>query len=151
MKYVVLVALSVLVGLQSQSAGQELSQSEQVRIAVQQICPVSGQKLGAHGQPIPVKLGEEEVYLCCQGCTGRNVNTQHWQTIHTNFARSQGSCPVMKEKLPASPKWAIADGRIVYVCCPSCVEKVAEDPKPYIKAVDDLYVAYLRARQNARR
>jgi hypothetical protein len=143
--------LSVLVSQQSQTVGEEISKSEQIRIAVQQICPVSGQKLGAHGQPVPVKVGEEVVYLCCKGCTSSKVNAQHWQTIHANFAKAQGNCPVMKKKLPASPKWTIVSGRIVYVCCPPCTGKIAADLKNYLKAVDDLYVAYLKAQQPPRR
>ena len=40
---------------------------EKMRIAVQNICPVSGEKLGAHGEPIKVTVGEkkEEIFLCC--------------------------------------------------------------------------------------
>jgi hypothetical protein len=150
MKYVILTALTFALGSQSHSVAQEVSKTEQIRIAVQQICPVSGRKLGAHGKPVPVKVGEEVVYLCCQGCVGSKVDPQHWQTIHANFARAQGICPIMKKKLPATPKWTIVEGRIVYVCCPPCTDKVTANPKQHLKTVDELYVAHLQAKHQRR-
>jgi hypothetical protein len=147
MKHIILTALTVALALQSQSVAQEISKSEQIRIAVQQICPVSGQKLEAHGNPVLVKVGEEVVYLCCQGCVGSKVDPQHWQTIHANFARAQGICPIMKKKLPATPKWTIVEGRIVYVCCPPCTDKVVANPKQHLKTVDEMYLAYFKTQQ----
>lgn len=37
-------------------------------IALQSVCPVTGQKLGSMGTPIPVKAAGQTVYLCCAGC-----------------------------------------------------------------------------------
>jgi hypothetical protein len=34
----------------------------------QTICPVTGQKLGSMGRPIPVSANGETIYVCCQGC-----------------------------------------------------------------------------------
>ena len=121
---------------QPQAAG---NQRDQLRIAAQKICPVSGQKLGAHGNPLKVKIGKESVYLCCKGCLKSKVNPQHWATIHANYAQAQGKCPVMKKQLPQKPKWTIVDGRIVYVCCPPCTKKIAADPQTYLSQVDKLY------------
>ncbi len=57
------------------ASGQELSdrQKEQLRrdqlhIAVQEICPISEERLGSMGQPLKVRVGKETVFLCCQGC-----------------------------------------------------------------------------------
>lgn len=138
-----LVAAVVLAAGQFVSAA-DLSPHDQVKIAVQGICPVSGQQLGAHGQPVKVKIGEEEIFLCCQGCLQGKVNPEHWATIHVNFARAQRICPVMKHKLPKKPKWTIVEGQIVYVCCPPCTEKIAADPETYLRKVDELYSASLR-------
>ncbi len=148
MKYAAFVSLVVLASLQSLSIGQELSKSDQVRIAVQKICPVSGQQLGAHGQPITAKIGEEVVHLCCKACLSGKVSPQHWGTIHANFAKAQGKCPVMNKPLPKNPKWTIVDGRIVYVCCPPCTKKIGANPKKYITMVDQLYSMHLKAQQS---
>lgn len=120
---------------------------DELRIAVQGICPVSGQKLGAMGTPVKAKIGEEEVFLCCQGCAKGKVKAEHWATIHANFAKAQGKCPVMGNALPENPKWAIVEGQIVYVCCPPCIKKLEADPKAYLQKVDALYAASLASRE----
>jgi hypothetical protein len=147
MKYVALVSLAVLASLPSLCVGQELSKSDQIHIAVQKICPVSSQPLGAHGTPVKAKIGEEVLFLCCQGCMNGKINPQHWATIHANFARAQGKCPVMNKPLPQNLKWTIVNGQIVYVCCPPCTKKVAADPKKYLATVDEFYLAHLKAEQ----
>lgn len=124
--------------------------SQEIRMAVQEICPVSGEKLGSHGDPIEVKIGKEQVFLCCKGCTSGKVKPEHWAKIHANFAKAQGICPVMKNELPKNAKWTIVEGRIVYVCCPPCIKKIEADPKTYLKKVDELYLASLKAKKRTR-
>ncbi|WP_291166092.1 hypothetical protein [Gimesia sp.] len=141
---VVVTGFGVQQFAEAQQPQTDGSQRDQLRIAAQQICPVSGQKLGAHGKPIKVKIGKESVYLCCKGCLNSKVNPQHWSTIHANFAKAQHMCPVMKKELPQKPKWTIVDGRIVYVCCPPCTKKIDADPQTYLSTVDALYSANLR-------
>lgn len=140
---VAVTGLGVQQFVEAQKPQTEGSQRDQLRIAAQKICPVSGQKLGDHGKPIKVKVGKESVYLCCKGCLNSKVNPQHWSTIHANYAKAQGKCPVMKKQLPQKPKWTIVDGRIVYVCCPPCTKKIAADPEAYLSKVDALYSANL--------
>lgn len=148
MKYArMLVVTALLSAAASVANAQELSQRDQLHIAVQEICPVSGQKLGAHGPPIKVQVGQETVFLCCRGCLQSKINPQHWATIHANFAKAQRICPVMKHELPKNPKWTIVDGQIVFVCCPPCTKKVAADPRTYLRKIDELYAASLRGRQ----
>ena len=125
MKYL-MFTLTLVAGFASPLFAQDLSpeQKEQLKrdkihMAVQEICPVSGQELGAHGKPLKVKIGKEVVFLCCQGCLKGKVDPAHWKTIHANFAKAQRICPVMKHELPDNPKWTIAEGQIVYVCCPA--------------------------------
>lgn len=132
------------------AGAEENAQRDRIHIAVQEICPVSGETLGEHGQPVKVRIGEEVAFLCCQGCLKGKVNPQHWATIHTNYVRAQRICPVMKHQLPANPKWTIVQGQIIYVCCPPCTKKVAADPETYLRAVDELYAASLEAGKTAR-
>jgi hypothetical protein len=135
---------------QNRSPAEEQAKRDQIRVAVQEICPSSGNKLGEHGAPIKVKVGEETVFLCCQGCLKSKINPQHWATIHANFAKAQRICPIMKKELPQNPKWTIVEGQIVYVCCPPCTEKIVADPKTHLRKIDKLYLASLRARQERR-
>ncbi len=145
-----LLAIAMIAVFGQTGWGQELSHRDQLRVAVQEICPVSGQKLGAHGAPIKVKIGQETVFLCCKPCLQGKVNGQHWATIHANFAKAQRICPVMKHELPKTPKWTIVDGQIVYVCCPPCTKKIAAEPAKYLLKVDELYTAALQARRAKR-
>lgn len=137
------IAVAVVLGLSQQASAQQLSKRDQLKAAVQGICPMTGQKLGSHGEPLKVKIGKEELFVCCKGCLKNKINPKHWATIHANFAKSQGICPIMKKKLPKSPKWTIVKGQIVYVCCPPCTKKIEADPDTYLKSVDKLYLASL--------
>ena len=146
--------IALAVGIVPVAVGEEPSGGEeqqptraQIRMAVQEICPVSGRKLGSHGDPVAVKIGEEHMFLCCKGCTSGKVKPEHWATIHSNFAKAQGICPVMEGRLPERAKWTIVQGQIVYVCCPPCIEKIEADPKTYLEKVDELYRASLKQRR----
>lgn len=151
MKFVTSAIAMLALGFCSAASAQELSQHDQIHIAVQEICPVSGQKLGDHGAPLKVKIGEEALFVCCRGCLqGKQVSPQHWATIHANFAKAQRICPIMKKELPANPKWTVIEGQIVYVCCPPCTEKIAAEPQKFLQQIDELYLASLRAQQTAR-
>ncbi len=130
-------------GGEKAQAEKGLAGRDRMRIAVQVICPISGLKLGDHGPPIKVKVGEETVFLCCKGCLKKKINAKHWATIHANFAAAQRICPVMKHELPKKAKWIIVEGQIVFVCCPPCTKKIAADPKTYLQQVDKLYAAWL--------
>ncbi len=123
---------------------------DQLRIAVQGICPVSGQKLGAMGAPVKAKIGQEEVFLCCRGCLKGKVNADRWATIHANVAKAQAKCPVMNRSLPEKPKWTIVEGQIVYICCPSCAKKIEADPKTYLHKVAKFYSVSLKAKHTSR-
>jgi len=152
-----LVAVALLAGIGQTAAAQDAPgpdqqqvQRDRLRAAVQGICPISGQTLGAHGAPLKVKIGQEELFLCCKGCLKGKVSPEHWATIHANFAKAQGICPVMKNALPENPKWTVVEGQIVYVCCPPCTKKIEAAPETYLQAVDKLYAASLQTKQSAR-
>ena len=143
-------AVQFAVGQPTTDRAQEQHKRDQLRIAVQEICPISGQKLGSMGTPVKVKVGEETVFLCCKGCLKQKIKPEHWATIHANAAKAQRICPVMKHEISKNPKWTIVEGQVVYVCCPPCKKKVAADPQKYLRAVDELYSASLDARKRVR-
>ena len=138
------VATSTLLVACLSAQTNTLSKHDQLKIATQKICPVSGNPLGSMGTPTKVRVGDEEVFLCCQGCTQGQINKQHWATIHANFAKAQGKCPVMEKTLPAKPKWTIVKGQIVYICCPPCTKKIQADPDKYLAKVGSYYTASLK-------
>ncbi len=139
------LAFSVCLAQFTSADSSALSKHDQLKIAAQRICPVSGKPLGSMGTPPKVKVGEEEIFLCCKGCTKGQINKEHWITIHANFAKAQGKCPVMEKNLPANPKWTVVKGQIVYICCPPCTKKIQADPNKYLAKVDSYYEAALKA------
>ncbi len=147
MKYCLVCWVLAAVGLASPAAAAEAASGDEVRAAVQAVCPVSGVKLGEHGPPVKAKIGEENVFLCCEACLKGKVSPEHWATIHTNFREAQGTCPIMGGKLPASAKWTVVEGQIVYVCCPPCIEKIKAAPADALEKLDANYRASL-ARTN---
>ncbi len=138
-----LAAVIALLSLVQFSVADEgvatLTKRDQLKISAQKICPVSGKKLGSMGTPLKIRIGEEELFLCCKGCSNGQVSREHWGTIHVNFAKAQGECPVMEKALPKNPKWTIVNGQIIYICCPPCTKKILADPKTYLSKLDALY------------
>ena len=120
---------------------KEVNKRDELKAAAQKICPVSGKELGSMGAPVKVKVGDEEIFLCCQSCVKGKVDKQHWVTIHKNFAKAQGKCPVMEADLPESPKWIVVKGQIIYICCPPCSKEISEAPDTYLEKIDTYYQA----------
>ena len=75
--YNVLVVASALgIGVSAFSHGSRAADADkseanrdQLLAAVQEICPVTGVRLGDHGTPVKVTVGKEKetVFLCCTG------------------------------------------------------------------------------------
>ena len=103
-----------------------------------------GKPLGSMGPPIKVKIGQEELFVCCEDCKTTQVDRNHWTTIHNNFHTAQAKCPIMDKPLPTDAKYTVVNGNIIYVCCPPCIEKLNADPK---KSTDDLNRLYLASLQ----
>ena len=104
---------------------------DQVRAAIQGVCPVSGLELGAHGPPVKAKIGDQILFLCCEDCKNGKVKEEHWFQAHQNFAKAQAKCLVMDNPLPKKPKWVIVRGQLIYVCCPPCIDKIKASPDQY--------------------
>lgn len=56
----------------------------------QTTCPVTGEKLGSMGRPIPVSVKGETIYVCCQDCVGA---VQAEPDKYLGIVRSQGAGP----------------------------------------------------------
>lgn len=51
------------------AASKELGGDQAHQIARQQICPVTGAKLGSMGEPVRARIRDQDIYLCCAGCS----------------------------------------------------------------------------------
>ena len=48
-----------------------VTESDRPDIVRQRTCPVTGEKLGAHGVPLRVAVDQQIVYVCCEACVGK--------------------------------------------------------------------------------
>jgi hypothetical protein len=48
-----------------------LSKEDQLLVAKQKICPVTGGELGSMGKPVARTVKGRKVFLCCEGCEGK--------------------------------------------------------------------------------
>ena len=46
----------------------ELSAEDRQMVELQKICPVTDEALGSMGTPIKVRVGDRDVFICCEGC-----------------------------------------------------------------------------------
>lgn len=104
--------------------------------AAQGICPVTGMELDSMGGPIKAKSGEKTIFLCCKGCIGKPIKKDAWKQIQKNLAEAQGICPIMKKPLPKDATSTVVEGRTVFVCCKSCIEKVQTEPEKAFAVID---------------
>lgn len=137
-----------------------LQSSDQPAIQQQQVCPVMGARLGEHGEPIKLLVGNETLYVCCEGCieevrkapgafvqrlsdqralsAPQRVSAVQIETAtetDSPAVSAQSVCPVMRQRLGAhgTPLKLSYRGRQLFVCCRGCVRKVASNPDYYFQ------------------
>lgn len=129
---------------ETQQQKSELTDADRQLIAVQKICPVTGEALGSMGEPVKVRVGEQVAFLCCKGCQGRELNAEHWSTIQTRMAQAQGICPVMEKPVDTSMKSTVVNGQQIFVCCPPCIAKIQADIEGSLRKVNASYASFLK-------
>ncbi len=134
----------------AQQTKSTLTDADHLRIAVQKICPVTGEKLGSMGEPLKVKVGDQVAFLCCKGCQGKEINSEHWKTIQKNLAAAQGTCPIMGKPVDATMKSTVVNGQQVFVCCPPCIAKIQADVEGSLRKVNANYAAFVAKERTAK-
>ena len=132
-----LVAVSVIISY-AMAREESDSKADELLIAAQKICPVTGEELGSHGQPIKAMSGEQAVFLCCDACEGQEISKENWEKVIANLIHAQGRCPVMNRPLPENPAFVVVNHRMVFVCCKPCTRKIQSNPEKYLATVDKL-------------
>lgn len=147
---IVLVVSLIFVGFTFADATKKESKEqrrEHLRIAVQAICPVSGESLTGHANPVKMTNPDtkEVLYVCCEKCLQSKPDSKYVDKIRANFAKAQGHCLVMIDnEVSEKSKHGIVDGHCVLVCCPPCVKKMTAAPEKYLTKLDDAYEASLK-------
>jgi hypothetical protein len=111
---------------------------DELLIAAQKVCPVSGGDLRAMSGPIKAKSGDQTVFLCCKGCLDKPIPKENWAKVTANLAAAQGRCPVLNRPLPKGAASVVVKGRRVFVCCPPCTGKIQANPEKFLAVVDAL-------------
>ncbi len=144
---IALLAVAGLAWSEDQTKETPSQRRERLAIAVQGICPVSGESLTSHAKPQKLVNPDtkEVLYVCCEKCLKEEPNAKHLETIRRNQAKAQGKCLIMTDnEISEKSKSGIVEGRFVFVCCPPCVKKLTADSDKYLRALDDQYEIALK-------
>jgi hypothetical protein len=134
----------------------------------QRTCPVSGEKLGAHGSPVPVKLKGEMIYVCCASCVEKakdspdaciaRVKAERAKTavmkpvaVDLGPFNGQTHCPVSGDELdPETARDLVVKKERIWVCCNDCAVRARANFDKYfpkVKAERDAALAAVMAKQ----
>ena len=114
-------------------------------------CPVSGEKLGAMGDPVKVNHEGRDVSLCCSGCIKKfEAEAQKYLSrIDAKMIADQidhyplTTCAVADGKLGemGEPVSVVVNNRLVQLCCAGCEKKLRADPAQFIAKLDAAVIA----------
>jgi YHS domain-containing protein len=103
-------------------------------------CPVSGEKLGAMGEPVPLMLDGTLVKLSCPHCTDKakakaaeivaKVREAAYAAQLAHYAPT--TCPVSGEKLEKDAVSVMFGTTLVRFCCEKCAAKFEAKPAEYL-------------------
>lgn len=111
-------------------------------------CPVSGQKLGAMGEPVDKVIGNRLVRFCCDGCPAKYEAdpAKYGTKLDEAIIAAQkdkyplDTCLVSGEKLGGDmgkPIDIVVENRLVRLCCSGCRKDLMKDPDKYLAKLDD--------------
>ncbi len=108
--------------------------------APQTTCPVMGGKID---KSLYADVEGKRIYVCCESCIekvkadpGTYIGKLEAAGVTLEKTPApQTTCPVMGGKIDKS-LYADVEGKRIYVCCESCIEKVKADPGTYIEKLE---------------
>ena len=140
----------------------QLSELDRDLALAQVICPVTEFALGSMGPPIKVRVDNQNVLICCEGCRDRlikdpqnyfsileryhqkEVSPEELAAIETAFAPltgvdrqravSQSICPVTEMRLGSmgTPIKVDVKGEPVFICCEACRDPLLAEPDRHL-------------------
>jgi hypothetical protein len=119
--------------------------ADQKAIAIQKVCKVSGEDLGAMGTPIKATRGDRSTFLCCPACKEKlqadpdkylvaAISTSKATKADQQAIDAQKTCPVSGEGLGSmgTPIKVTRGDRSIFLCCPACLKKVEAEPDKFL-------------------
>lgn len=114
-------------------------------------CIVSGETLGAMGDPVVLEVEGRELRFCCNNCVATfKDDPEAWiEKIDAKIIETQAAiyptenCVVSQAKYTGmgGPVDQVVGNRLVRLCCNNCVEKLAADEDGYLAKLDAAVVA----------
>ena len=134
----------------------------------QRTCPVTGEKLGSAGAPIPLKLKGDMIYVCCSSCVEKAKADADACLVKVKAERAkviaqkpplpdlgpydgQTHCPVSGDELEpdGSSRDLVVKGERIWVCCNDCASHARANFARYfpkVKAERDAALAAAMAK-----
>lgn len=119
-------------------------------------CPISGKELGEMGDAIVKVYDGREVRFCCKGCIKdfEADPAAHWKTVNEQIVKRQmpyyplDTCIISQESLDdeemGGPINFVYQNRLIRFCCKGCKGDFLEDPKNFLKKLDEAAIAKQR-------
>ncbi|MCY2961964.1 MAG: hypothetical protein NTY35_17540 [Planctomycetota bacterium] len=111
-----------------------------------QTCPISGEKLGAKGEPFEVVQGTKLVRLCCKGCKPAFDKDVAASMAKVDKAWIEAQlpkyplevCPVSDEKLGGmgEPVNVLYGTKLVRLCCSGCKKTLEKDGPAIVAKIE---------------
>ncbi|NOG53140.1 MAG: hypothetical protein HND57_02220 [Planctomycetes bacterium] len=119
---------------------------QQTPLYPMETCLVSGEQLGAMGDPYDIVFGNRLVQLCCKGCVSKfkKDSEKYLDTLNQAVIKKQletypmQTCVVSGETLGGmmgEPIDYVAANRLVRFCCKGCIKKFEKKPAKYLMMV----------------
>lgn len=133
----------------AQAGAQSVPQTPTPRPFPLTTCPVSGDDLGAMGEPETRVVDGREVRFCCDGCVEdfKADSERFWKTVDAQIVGQQlmhyplDSCIVSGEPLVEDGEDigvnVVHDNRLVRLCCKMCRRDFSEDPSSFMQRLDE--------------
>ena len=149
-KLVVLGAFAVLLTLATFAAGYALAEGGAKPALAKPVpyplstCLVSGEKLGADGDPVSLVHDGQEFKFCCKKCTTTfNKDPQKYHDMRAKAVIQQQApayplktCVVSGEELGADAYDYVYQGQLVRFCCKKCLGAFQQDPAKYLEKIE---------------
>lgn len=111
-------------------------------------CPVSGEKLGAMGDPLDLVVGNRLVRVCCKGCIKGVLKDRDAAIAKLDAAVVKSQLATYTSKICAvsgrelggmgKPIDLVIANKLVRLCCKGCIKKVKADPLKYLGASSEV-------------
>lgn len=109
-------------------------------------CVVTGEKLGAMGEPVDYVYKNRLIRFCCVGCIGAFTKDSAKYIAKIDEAvvekqkpsYPQKTCVVLGEVLDDNVVNYVTGNRLIRFCCTACVKAFEKDPLKYLKELENL-------------